>query len=143
MSHSSLINDHSPDKSESIVFFDGYCNLCNTSVDFLLSRDKRKLLKFAPLHGSTAKKRIPSRLRTGVDSIIFFHNGTFHVRSDAAIEAMALLGRTGKLLRILKIIPRPIRDVFYDFIARHRYQWFGKKESCRIPTAEEREWFLD
>ncbi len=130
-------------KTESILFFDGYCHLCNSSVDFLFYLDKKQRLKYAPLQGVTAREKIPHELRDGVDSIILFHNGTFHVRSDAVIEAVALMGWPGKPARILKVIPRPIRDWLYDFIARRRYHWFGKKETCRIPAAGERKRFLD
>ncbi len=126
-----------------VLFFDGYCPLCNAAVDFFLRLDKKEHLKFAPLQGSTARKYIPEHVKNNIDSIILFHNATFHIRSDAAIEAMALAGRPWRLIRLLKIIPRPIRDYIYDFIARHRYQWFGKRESCRIPTPGERLRFLD
>jgi len=125
-----------------ILFFDGVCGLCNKSVDFLIRIDKKKRILYAPLQGETAKIQLPPNAIQSLDSIVFQQNGKLYTKSDAALKVLYTLGGSWKLSGILFILPKVVRDVFYSFIARYRYVWFGKKETCRIPTKEERDLFL-
>lgn len=122
-----------------IVFFDGYCILCNGLVDFLLQVDTRQKLKFASLQGTTAKKHIPASYLVETDSIIFINNThEILIKSKAIIEILKTLGGFWKIFSLFSIIPEKILNIFYDFIAKNRYGWFGKRDQCRIPTPEEK-----
>lgn len=128
-----------------IVFYDGVCGLCDRSVRFLLQRDRRATLRFAPLQGETAWARpeLPAELRSVVFVLrpntaqeqIFF-------RSEAALRLLDHVGGGWRIVSWLRLIPRPIRDVVYGFIASRRYRWFGKFDACRIPPPEWRARFL-
>lgn len=128
-----------------IVFYDGVCGLCDRSVRFLLKRDKLQNLCFAPLQGETARQRTdcPPERR----SVIFVcHAGTpqeqTYTRSEAALRLLDHIGGFWRIVAWLRIIPRPLRDGVYDFIASRRYRWFGKFDACRVPPAEWRNRFL-
>lgn len=128
-----------------IVFYDGVCGLCDRAVRFLLARDKKRTLKFAPLQGETARQRndLPEELR----SVIFVAQaGTaleqIYFRSEAALRLLDHVGGFWRLVSWLRIIPRPARDWVYDAIARRRYRWFGKFDTCRVPAPEVRDRFL-
>lgn len=122
-----------------LVFFDGACGLCNGFVDFLVARDTEGALRFASLQGQTAAS-YPSL--PAVDSVIVDDGTRLLVRSDAAIVAIAQLGGAWNAVRVLKIVPRAIRDRIYDVVARNRHRWSGRLPSCRIPSESERSWFL-
>ncbi|GBF38637.1 thiol-disulfide oxidoreductase DCC family protein [Leptospira johnsonii] len=132
--------------TEPIVLFDGVCNLCNGAVNVLLDLDKRKILKFASLQSEYAKKLIQSRgleeKIQGIDSILFWDGAEIHIKSNAILEICGKLGGFWKILKLSYIIPRPIRDILYDLIAKNRYKLFGKRESCRMPTPELKERIL-
>ncbi len=123
-----------------IIFFDGYCGLCNRSVDFLIKRDKKKIFRYAPLQSDVAKKFLGTL--PDISTFILFENGKIYYRSDAAIRAVSRLGGFYKTAFLLRIFPKFLRDAVYNFIAKNRYRWFGKSESCRVPSKEERELFL-
>lgn len=127
-----------------IVLFDGVCNFCNYWVNFAIKRDKKNKLKFSPIQGETAKQILPgySVNPRSLSSVIFIVNGKVHTQSSAALQIARHLNGGWKLFYGLIIIPKFIRDFFYNIIARNRYRWFGKKESCVIPTWEMRERFL-
>lgn len=131
----SLSNDH-------IVFFDGYCNLCNGSVDFLIKRDKKHKLRYASLQSETAKEFIPENLRKE-DSIILYSEGIFYLRSDAILEIGRVLGGIWSFGVALKLLPAEFRDWCYMKIAERRYRWFGRRDTCRLPTPEEKTLFLN
>ena len=127
-----------------VAFFDGVCNLCNGTVNFLIDRDRRARLRFAPLQGPTfagLAARHPEL--HGVDSFVLSQGGRVHVRSAAALRILMALGGTWRLAGALLAVPRPLRDRLYDFVARRRYRWFGRSDSCRRPTPELRARFLD
>ncbi len=128
---------------DNIVFFDGVCGLCNSSVDVLLRKDKKRVLLFAPLQGTTASRLLPAEDLTTLNTFIFFSQGKIWRRSDAVLRVLWTLGGFWKLTAIARIIPGFLRNALYNFIATNRYRWFGKKESCRLPTKEERSQFLD
>jgi predicted DCC family thiol-disulfide oxidoreductase YuxK len=127
-----------------VVYFDGVCNLCNASVDFLISRDRHRRLRFASLQSDAGqnmlrRNRLPS---DAFDTFLLEKNGSVFTRSTAAIYTLAMLGGIFKFTRVFLLVPRPLRDVIYSWVARNRYRWFGKKETCRLPTPEERALFL-
>ena len=128
-----------------VILFDGVCNFCNYWVNFAIKRDKKKKLKFTPLQGETAHQLL-SQLAldtTKLSSVILVDKGKAYTQSSAAIRICKYLDGGWKLCYGLMIIPKFIRDFFYNIIARNRYKWFGKKETCRVPTPEIRERFLD
>ncbi|MDC0106512.1 DCC1-like thiol-disulfide oxidoreductase family protein [bacterium] len=127
------------------VFFDGVCNLCNRSVNFLISKDKKEVLKFASLQSEYAQNTIPKELlnRENLDTIIVYSDGQFYDRSNAVLKLCKILGGGFYVFLIGYLIPRFIRDGLYRFIANNRYRWFGKKLQCRIPTVDLKDRFLD
>ena len=129
---------------ESIVFFDGVCGLCNSTIDFLLSRDRKASLKFAPLQGTTAEQLVPEDVRQQLSTFVFADRGQLFYRSAAFVRILLRLGGIWRTIGAgLWLIPWPIRDLGYRVVSRLRYQLFGKRETCRMPTAEERARFLD
>ncbi|PJZ47789.1 thiol-disulfide oxidoreductase DCC family protein [Leptospira saintgironsiae] len=132
--------------TDPIVLFDGVCNLCNGAVNVLLDLDKHKRLKFASLQSEYAENLIQvqtleEKIR-GIDSILFWDGKEIHIKSNAIIEICGKLGGFWKILKLSYMIPRPIRDLLYDLIAKNRYRLFGKRESCRMPTPELKERIL-
>jgi predicted DCC family thiol-disulfide oxidoreductase YuxK len=131
--------------TDNLVFFDGVCNLCNSTVQFLLKIDKHQRLQFGSLQGETAKKILPAyQISTEkLTSIIFIHNDKAYTESTAVIEIFHVIGGSWSIMYIFKIIPAFIRNGFYRLIARYRYQWFGKKKQCLIPSSSLKSRFLD
>lgn len=125
-----------------IVFFDGVCGLCNHFVNFLLRHDRKRKLTFSPLQGKTIQKTKAASF-ANEQTIVFLQGDLLLVKSRAAIEVIAALGGVWKLSKILLIVPCFIRDFVYSLIAKHRYQWFGKTDVCRLPTSEEKPYFLE
>ena len=125
-----------------IVFFDGVCALCNRFVDFLITRDKKHKLFFAPLQGSTAKILLPEYEFDHMSTFVYLRNGKKFYRSDAALLLFTDIRGLWKLLLVFWIVPRLFRDAVYNFVSRNRYKWFGRKESCRLPRPGEKEFFL-
>ncbi len=128
---------------ERIVFFDGVCGLCNRFVDRLLRVDRKRVLRFAPLQGRTAQERLPAGMADALESVVYLRDGAVIQRSDAALWILIDLGGWRVMYRGFFIVPRFVRDAVYDWIARNRYRWFRKYETCRLPTPEERARFLD
>lgn len=127
-----------------IILFDGVCNLCNSSVTFIIKRDKNDVFRFAALQETTGmsllKKHHIDTAKT--DSIILIEQNKAYTKSTAALRIAKNLSGAYPLLYAFIIVPRPIRNWVYDYIARNRYSWYGKKESCMIPTPELRSKFL-
>ncbi len=128
-----------------LVLFDGVCNLCNGSVQFIIDRDPRAYFRFAALQSEAAAPALSGCGRDPVilDSIVLVEEGQCFTRSTAALRIARRLSGLWPALYLGIVIPRVLRDVLYDLIARHRYRWFGRTESCRIPTPELRARFLD
>ncbi len=128
----------------SIILFDGVCNFCNNSINFVMDRDTNGAFKFASLQSDIGQELLKQKgLKTSdFDSIVLLKNGTVYQKSDAALEITRELNGLWSWLYIFKIVPRFIRDFFYNIIARNRYRWFGKTEACRLPTPELRARFL-
>lgn len=128
-----------------ILFFDGVCNLCNSTVQFIIKKDKRKILRFASLQSSTGQKvgmQLASIHGTMPDSLVLQRNGKLYIKSDAALQVSKLMGGAWPLLAVFLIVPRFIRDGIYDWVARNRYKWYGKQDECMMPTKELKERFI-
>jgi len=118
---------------KNIILFDGVCNLCNRSIDFVLKRDKQNLFYYVSLQSDEGKKLIDRyKIPKETDSVILIKNGEVFTESNAAIEIGRLLSFPWNWTVVLKVIPRVCRDGIYQWIARNRYKWFGKRENCRI-----------
>jgi predicted DCC family thiol-disulfide oxidoreductase YuxK len=129
---------------ESILLFDGHCSLCNGAVDFVLKRDIHKKLLLASIQGHAGQRvlthyGLPS---TYLDTLVLVEQGKVYLGSTAALRVARLLGGGWPLFYGLIIIPKGIRDRIYQWISEHRYQWFGRRDTCRMPTANEQEHFL-
>jgi predicted DCC family thiol-disulfide oxidoreductase YuxK len=128
-----------------VVLFDGVCNLCNHSVQFIIRRDKKDQFRFAPLQGKTgqailAKHSLPA---DSLKSFILADGDKIYTRSTGALRMLKLLGFPWSLFYVYILVPRFIRDGVYNWIARNRYRWFGRQESCMIPTPALKKKFLD
>ena len=133
-------------KDKHLILFDGVCNLCNSSITYVIEHDKKNQFKFAPLQGTAGQKIIEHyNIDTSkTDSILLYSktNG-LKVKSSAAIGIASKLGFPRNILSIFYIIPPVLRNIVYDYIAKNRYKWYGKKEACMIPTPELKAKFLD
>ncbi len=133
-----------PRASRPLIVFDGVCNLCNASVDFVLKRDPRAEFLFASNQSEAGRRLLAEHgiESSEVQSVYLIEGDRLSDRSTAALRIARRLRFPWNLLFGLIVIPRPIRDAVYGLIARNRYRWFGKKETCRLPTPEERARFL-
>jgi len=134
------------ENDKKIILFDGVCNLCNGSVQFVIKRDKKDIFRYAALQSEAGQQLVTQRhIDTNkVDSIILIEPGVaYYTKSDAALEIAQELGGLWRLSTIFTWIPTSIRNSIYDFVAKNRYKWFGKQESCMIPTPELKAKFLD
>ena len=127
-----------------IILFDGVCNLCSGSVNFVIKRDHKDVFRFAPLQEGVGLELMATYKidPAKTDSIVLIENGKAYVKSTAALRAARYLPGLWPLLYGFMIVPRFIRNWVYDFIARNRYKWYGKQESCMMPTPELRAKFL-
>jgi predicted DCC family thiol-disulfide oxidoreductase YuxK len=121
-----------------VVLFDGVCKLCNGSVNFILQRDSKGQLKLAPLQSDYARAVLKKHGKNPdmLDSIMLLEGGRLTAKSTAIIRISKYLGGAWPLCMIALIIPRFIRDFLYDIIAKNRYHWFGKYDTCRLPDPE-------
>ena len=126
-----------------VLLFDGYCNLCNGSVNFVLKHEQNDELLFSSLDSQFAKQTLVNfKAEKLPDSLVYCNKGEFFFMSDAALELSKHLKFPFNLGIIIWIFPKFIRDFGYKFIAKRRYKWFGKSDTCRIPTKEELNRFL-
>ena len=124
------------------VLFDGVCNLCNGAVNFIMKRDRKKQFRFVTLQSEAGKfLKEKFNIPSSTDSVILIFQNQIVTESDAAIKIAWLLPFPWKLAVVFNFIPKKIRDKMYRWVAKNRYKWFGKKETCRVPTPEEREFF--
>jgi predicted DCC family thiol-disulfide oxidoreductase YuxK len=128
-----------------IILFDGVCNLCNSSVDFILKRDKKKKFLFGSLQGNAGQALLKKHhLPAGqLHSFVLIEGDKVYTQSTAALRVIKHLERGWQFLYGLIIIPKFLRDGIYKWVSRNRYKWFGKKETCRLPTPQEKAQFLD
>jgi len=129
----------------SIVFFDGDCSLCNGWIDFLIKRDLKRKFSYASLQSDVAKQHLKEEFPKFMElnTIIYLRGDQVFDRSSAVLKILQDLGRLYVLVGVFWIFPKFFRDTCYAFVAKNRYKWFGKKNTCRIPTKEERELFLE
>lgn len=135
---------HQWNQHERVIVFDGVCNFCNSFVNFVLERDPQGQFKFGTLQSSPAQQILQHfQLATDdYETFLLIEQGRLFTKSTAALKILKHLGFPWTLLWIFIIIPSSLRDLMYDFVARHRYRWMGKSESCRVPTEEERQRFV-
>ena len=142
MPHTAAIDDLQAAGEETserpIIFFDGHCGLCSGFVNFAMRRDDNQRLTFAPLQGATAEQKLPADDRN-VDSVIFFESGRVQKRSAAVVAALKTIGGVWSLVAaVLWLIPGPLRDLGYRIVAANRFRFFGRSDTCRMPTPQER-----
>lgn len=131
--------------SRTIILFDGLCYLCTGSVQFILRHDRKRKFLFASLQGKTGQELI-KRLQLSApsaDSFVLVEDGKAYQRSTAALRVARLLGGWWFLGCLFILVPRCLRDAVYDWIARNRYGWFGKREECWLPAPDVVERFLE
>ena len=130
-----------------IVLFDGVCNLCTNTVQFIIKRDKKDIFRFASLQSEIGKQLLDERhidATTNNSIVVIEPQVAYYVKSSAAIEIAKELGGLWPALQVFSyILPEGVRDATYQFIANNRYKWFGKKDSCMIPTPALKSKFLD
>ncbi len=136
-----MLTENKPQKP--IIFFDGVCAMCNAFVDIIIRIDHRQVFLFAPIQGTTAQELLPPMSENPKEwSMVYLDESGIYQQSDASLAVYKRVGGIWGVLGWLRFIPRFIRDPVYRVIANNRYRWFGKKETCRIPTPQERERFL-
>ena len=127
-----------------VILFDGVCNFCDASVNFIIDHDPKRHFKFTAQQLDAGQEILrkngldPAKL----DTLVLSEDGKIYTRSTAALRIAKKLSGGWKLFYVFILIPRPIRDVFYNLFAQYRYKLFGKKEACRVPTATERARFI-
>ena len=136
---SNIPNDHP------ILLFDGVCNLCNSSVQFLIERDPKRHFRYASLQSETGRQLLAEHGIPGdrLSTVVLIENGRAYTRSEAPLRASRYMSGWWPALSAFRIVPRPLRDLVYDWIARNRYKWFGKQESCWLPSPDLKQLFLD
>ena len=129
---------------QSVIFFDGLCNLCNGAVQFTIERDPKNVFQYASLQSDYAQEHLsPFQIEPKQgDSFVLLERGKVYQRSTAALRVSKRLTWPWPLLYALIIVPPFIRDAVYNYVAKNRYRWFGKKESCWVPTPELKSKFL-
>ena len=127
-----------------VVFFDGVCNLCNQSVQFLIRQDKNNALMFASLQSDYAASVLtPYPIdHSSMKSFILLDDNKVYTKSSAALKVTSYLGKKWTLMQVFWVIPKFARDTVYDIVAKNRYKWFGKKDACMIPSSDLKVKFL-
>lgn len=130
--------------SRNIVIFDGVCNFCNGSVNFIIKRDPEGVFAFTPMQSDLAKELMEKHqiFNVGIDTFLLIKDGQCFIFSSAALEIAKNLTGFWYLFNILKLVPAPVRDFFYKLFARNRYKLFGRKEHCMVPTTAIRSRFV-
>lgn len=131
-----LFNDTSM-TGKNTILFDGYCNLCSWSVQFLIKQDVNNIFEFFPIDSEKGRDIIQdlSPELKNVDSIILVTENAFFIKSEAVLSALDHIGGVWKLVKILRILPKSLLDLIYDFIAKYRYKIFGKRNVCYFPES--------
>jgi predicted DCC family thiol-disulfide oxidoreductase YuxK len=127
-----------------IILFDGVCNLCNNSVKFIIKRDTSGYFKFASLQGETGQRLLKKHsLNYDLNSFVLIEKEKVYIKSSAALRVCSQLGGAWRILSIFRFFPSLFRDFLYDIVAKNRYKWFGKEESCILPLPKWKQRFLD
>jgi predicted DCC family thiol-disulfide oxidoreductase YuxK len=135
-------NDHD---SKPVLLFDGVCKFCHGSIQFVIKRDRTQRLYFCPLQSARGQQMMAQHHveDSGLNSMVLLDNGKVYRKSTAALRIARQLSMPWPLMSIFLLVPAPVRDAVYDFIGRHRYQWFGKYDKCYIPDDDTRERFME
>lgn len=147
------MSDLDPLPTSPVLLFDGVCNLCHGFVQFILDHERSSDLTFVPLQSEVARKLLERAFDLATarsirhdgsapDSMVLIEDGRGYLRSTAALRVVHRLRAPYRWLGIFAVVPRPIRDAVYRWIAKNRYRWFGHSERCRVPTPELRARFL-
>lgn len=129
---------------KNIILFDGVCNFCSQSVQFIIKRDPSSVFHFASLQSDIGRELINKYgLEENINSVVYISGGKAYKKSDAALQICRRLSGLWKTLYIFYFVPWPIRNMVYDYVAKNRYKWFGKAESCMIPSPDIRSRFLE
>lgn len=133
------------ERDERVILFDGVCHLCQGAVKFIIKRDPAGRFRFASLQSQAGSRmlRAAEACEESLDSVVLIERGTYYTRSAAALRIARGLRYPWPLLYALIVVPRGLRDAVYRYVAKHRYRWFGKDESCLVPTRELKERFLE
>ncbi|MBT2729955.1 thiol-disulfide oxidoreductase DCC family protein [Bacillus sp. ISL-75] len=127
-----------------IILFDGVCNLCNNSVKFIIKRDTSGYFKFASLQGETGQRLLKKHsLNYDLNSFVLIEKEKVYIKSSAALRVCSQLGGAWRILSMFRFLPPLFRDFLYDIVAKNRYKWFGKEESCILPLPKWKQRFLD
>lgn len=131
-------------EGKSVLLFDGVCNLCNSSVQFVLKRDFKQQFLFASLQSEAGQELMQKHGLEGAElsTVVLIEKDRAYTRSSAALRVSRHLGLPWSLMLVFWIVPAALRNLVYDWIARNRYRWFGKRESCMMPTPEYKARFL-
>ena len=129
---------------DNLIVFDGVCNFCTSSVQFILRHDRGAVFRFVSIQSELGREicRTSGLDPDDMQTFLVFTNGRVLLRSDAALEVAKQFGGLWRLLVLFKVVPRRLRDWVYSFVARHRYRWFGRRDSCMIPSEKVRQRFL-
>lgn len=124
--------------STPVLLFDGVCNLCNSSVQWVLLHDPKGIFRFTALQSETGQALLRKwgRPTDDFDSVVLVDGDRLLLHSDVPLEIVRRLGGWWQILYVFKLIPRPLRDAVYHWVARNRYRWFGRKEACMLPRPE-------
>lgn len=125
-----------------VIFFDGLCGLCNGFVDFIMKIDRKGSFKFSPLQSEYARTHLPPEYTQDLSTVIVQIDGMNYRKSQAVLKVFKELGGVWSILSLARILPEGFSNSIYDLIARNRYRLFGQKETCRLPTPEERQRFI-
>ncbi len=133
-------------KDKKIILYDGVCNLCDTTIQFVIRHDKKDTFRFVALQSELGEKILKhigvSRDKT--DSTILYEPGkAYYIKSDVAFRILREIGGIHSLLLVFSVFPKSLLDKIYDYVARNRYKWYGQKESCLVPTPELKAKFLE
>ncbi len=125
-----------------VIFFDGYCGLCNGFVDFMMKVDRKGLFKFSPLQGEFAKSHLSQNDILDLKSVVILIDGKTYRKAKGVFKALGELGGPWMAFLLLNILPSSFLNFFYDVVAANRYRLFGKRATCRLPSQEERSRFI-
>ena len=125
-----------------IIYFDGVCGLCNGFVDFIIKIDRKAVFQFSPLQSEHAKQNLPAEFVQDLDSVVVQIDGKTFRKSKAVLAVFRKLGGFWGMASVAGVLPEKYLNKAYDMVAENRYKIFGKKETCRLPSPEERARFI-